>query len=460
MKSSQYKISPRFTLAFLSAGTAVFAMLAFGGGGAVHADETTSGINTNFQITLPAGSRDFPEPLPPGASPGFKIRGTKGWAWTPTQYLEEIPFLAKCRMNFLMNCYISMFDIEHHAKWNDGEANRWWEDFPPAKKAAYEKVVRSAQAHGLQFCFSMNPNLFSRRLVNDASPDSVNLLYKHYAWMQGLGVKWFNLSLDDAKGGINAVTQAAVCNEIFHRLRAKDPDAQMIFCPTYYWGDGTLPKQRPYLEELAQRLDPEIYVFWTGDAVRGPITRRAAESFRDIVKHRVILWDNYPVNDDYATMNLGPVMGRAPDLGEVLDGYMCNPMCKQNEINRIPLATCADYASNPQAYDPVRSIGQAILLQAKKTSQREVLRDLVETYPGFFLNSASGNYPGFNPVRTQMDRILALPQSRLAAQAYLASLQQLAARFDQQFPRDYAPAKATLAADLAYGRQKLATRYP
>jgi hypothetical protein len=182
--------------------------------------------------------------------------------------------------------------------------------------------------------------------------------------------------------------------------------------------------------------------------------------FRGIIKRRVILWDNYPVNDDYATMNLGPVTGLAPDLGEVLDGYLCNPMCKQNEIDRIPLATCADYAYNPRAYDPMRSVGQAILLQAKRPAQREMLRDLVEIYPGFFLNSASKNYPGFNPVRTQMDQILAMPQSRLTAQAYLDWLREFAARFDRQFPHDYAPEKAFMADDISYARQKITARYP
>src|SRR5262249_5627750 len=157
----------------------------------------------------------------------------------------------------------------HHEKWYDGDANRWWEDFPAEKKAAYEKVVKSAQAHGLQFCFSMNPNLLSKRLVNDDSSDGVNLLFKHFAWMQSLGVKWLNLGLDDATNGVHAASQAKVCNEIFHRLRAKNSDAQMIFCPTYYWGDGTLEKQRPYLEILARELQPDIYVFWTGDAVVG-----------------------------------------------------------------------------------------------------------------------------------------------------------------------------------------------
>jgi hypothetical protein len=422
--------------------------------------ESVSALHTNFHVLLPKIQREFPEPLPAGAQPGFKIRGTKGWAWTPEQYLAEIPFIAKCKMNFLMNCYISMFDIEHHEKWYDGDANRWWEDLPAEKKAAYEKVVKSAQEHGLQFCFSMNPNLWSKRQVNDDSPESVDLLFKHYAWMQSLGVKWFNLAIDDATNGVNAATQAKVCNDIFRRLRAKDPEAQMIFCPTYYWGDGTLPKQQPYLEELARELDKDIYVFWTGDAVVGKVTRKATDTFRRVAGHRVFLWDNYPVNDGHPTMNLGPVTDRDADICEVIDGYVSNPLREQNEINRIPLATCADYAYNPRAYDPMRSIGQAILMQAEKPSQREVLRELVETYPGMLLVSSSGHQTGFNPVRAQMAGILALPQSRQAATAYLQILQQLAVRLNQEFPDRYTPEKKTLGADIAFAEQKLAARYP
>ena len=234
----------------------------------------------------------------------------------------------------------------------------------------------------------------------------------------------------------------------------------MIFCPTYYWGDGTLPKQQPYLEVLARDLDKDIYVFWTGEAVVGRVTRKAAETFRRIVGHRVFLWDNYPVNDGHPTMNLGPVTDRDADLCEVIDGYVSNPLRTQNEINRIPLATCADYASNPRAYDPARSIGQAILLQADKPSQREVLRDVVETYPGMLLVASSGHQTGFNPVRAQMDGILAGPQSRPAALAYLEHLQRLALRLQREFPNRYGPAKATLNEDIRVVTIKVENRYP
>ena len=416
-------------------------------------------LHKSFHVQIPAEPKPFPEPLPAGDQPGFKIRGTKGWAWKPEQYLAEIPWIAKFKLNFLMNCYLSMYDIENHARWSDGDANRWWEDLPPAKKRAYEEVVRACQREGIEFCFGMNPNLCSKRMVNDGSPESVDQLYKHYAWMQSLGVKWFNISLDDISQGVNAASQAKVVNEIFHRLRAKDPQAQMIFCPTFYWGDGTGKEQQPYLETLARDLDKDIYLFWTGDAVVGRITRKAAETFRRIGGHRVILWDNYPVNDDRPTMHLGPVVERDPDLCAVIDGYMSNPHCKQNEANRIPLATCADYAYNPRAYDPSRSIGQAILAVGETPAQREVLRDLAETYPGMLIWPNQNN-TGFNSVQAQVDQVLASSNARQVALGYLERLQKLSARMQQEFPNHYAAERAVLDNDIKLAMKKISAKYP
>lgn len=421
-------------------------------------------LYTNFHVTLPRESKAFPEPLSGGGSPGFKFRGTKGWGWTADQYLAEIPYLVQFKMNFLMNCYLSIFDLEHEPDWSSGRANRWWEDLPPDKKKAYEDVVRACHKQGIQFCFSMNPNLASKRMVNDDSPESLEQLFKHYAWMQGLGVKWFNISLDDATQGVNASTQAKVVNEVLRRLRAKDAEAQMIFCPTFYWSDGNATNQmnlgmdqRPYLETLARELDPNVYLFWTGDGVVGSITRRAAESFRRISGHRLFLWDNYPVNDNQPAMHLGPVVDRDSDLCEVIDGYMSNPMCRQNQINRLPLATCADYAYNPRGYDPVRSIGQAILHLEETQPQREVLKDLVESYPGMLVCRNGGT--GFNSVQDQFRNILALPHARQVALAYLHHLQALSGRMAKEFPDRYPVARQTLDNDIQVLTRKFETKF-
>jgi hypothetical protein len=399
-----------------------------------------------FTVTLPPAKRPFPEPLPAGAVPSFKIRGTKGWAWTPEQYLAEIPYLVQFKMNFMMNCYLSMFDVESRATGNFRAVNRWWQDLPTSKRQAFELIVRECQKAGIQFCFSMNPNLMSQRVVNDGSPENVDLLWKHYAWMQGLGVKWFNVSLDDVTQGVDAASQARVVNVIFQRLRAKDPAAQMIFCPTYYAGDGTGKDEKPYLEILAQELNKDIYLFWTGDAVVGKVSRPAAEAFRRISGHRLFLWDNYPVNDNLPTMHLGPVVGRDSDLCEVVDGYMSNPHCQQNEVNRIPLATCADYAYNSAAYNPDRSIGQAILHLAQTRRQQETMKELVEAYPGMLVYGA--NRTSFNAVQDRYIRIIQTPHSRVAALAYIESLQLLSFRLAAEFPDHYLAAQRTLLDDI------------
>lgn len=417
----------------------------------------TRDLHQDFWVRLPKEKKPFPEPLLAGQAPGFKWRGTKAWMWKPQQYLAEIAVLPQYQLNFFMNCYANMCDLEH-CRWGDPNCNRWWEPLPAEKKRAYEEIVRACQKHHVQFCFSMNPNLSSKRFVSDGAAESVDLLYQHYAWMQGLGVKWFNVSLDDISHGIDAAAQAKVVNEILRRLRASDVEAQMIFCPTFYWGDGTGDKQQPYLETLARELDKDIYLFWTGDQVVGKITRRAAETFRRISGHRLFIWDNYPVNDNRPTMHLGPVTDRDPALCAVADGYMSNPLCKQNEANRIPLLTCLDYAWNPAAYDPSRSIGQALLHLADTLPQQVVLKELVEAYPGMLIYG--NGRTDFNAVQEQFQRIVGAPHSRLAARAYIDALQGLSKRLHQEFPNHYQPEKETLDNDIQKVKKRFAAQYP
>jgi hypothetical protein len=416
----------------------------------------TQDLTKDFRLTLPTAIREFPEPLPPGQKPGFKMRGTKGWMWKPEQYLAEIPVMAKYKMNFLMNCYGSMTDIEHYP-WGHPEVNRWWEDLPATKKAAYENIVRLCQKNGIEFCFSMNPNLCSKRPLNYSSDQDINDLWKHYSWMQSLGVKWFNISLDDISQGIDAKGQARVVNEIFRRLKAKDPKAKFLFTPTRYWGDGMDPMSKAYLEILAKDLDKDVYLFWTGDSVVGNITRKAAETYRGIARHRLFLWDNYPVNDAHPTMNLGPVINRDSDLCEVIDGYMSNPLCQQNEANRIPMLTCADYAYNPSAYDPMRSIGQAILHLGETPEQREVMRELAERYPGFII--CGKPITGLNPARERLAQLIATPHSRYVVEALIRDMEGVLAKMEAAFPTSYGPEKQTVKNDIEFMKKTMTQRY-
>jgi len=126
---------------------------------------------------------------------------------------------------------------------------------------------------------------------------------------------------------------------------------------------------------------------------------------------------------------------------------MSNPLCRQNQSNRIPLPTCADYAYNPPAYNPARSIGQAIAHLAEAGPQRQALKDLVEAYPGMLIFGGSAST---NPVRERSKRLRSAPDSQAAAAAYVRRMEELSARLGQVFPDRFRDAQKILAGDVAW----------
>jgi hyaluronoglucosaminidase len=107
-----------------------------------------------------------------------------------------------------------------------------------------------------------------------------------------------------------------------------------------------------------------VLVWWTGsDVVVGEITAYEITAAAASYGHRVVLWDNFPVNDfDAARVFLGPLTGRDTALdGVPLAGITANPMVEA-AASRLALTTVADYAWNPSAYDPARSHRRAVRL--------------------------------------------------------------------------------------------------
>ncbi len=90
-------------------------------------------------------------------------------------------------LNFLMNCYLSMFSSQPGEPWR----NEWWKPMPAAKKAAYAKVFSACRENGITYCFAVHPQLGSSRPLNPLSDGDIELFYQHYAWAQSQGVKWF-----------------------------------------------------------------------------------------------------------------------------------------------------------------------------------------------------------------------------------------------------------------------------
>lgn len=397
-----------------------------------------------------------------GVLNGFIIRGMKGYCWTPQQYLEEIPVMAKYKANFLMNCYLSMFSVSdtpvhHFGTFLDSLENNWWEPLPDKKRVAYEEVIRECHRNKIDFCFAMNPQLFSKEPLNPSSGNDFNLLWKHYEWAQQQGVKWFSVCLDDVQGGslaIKGTEHARFVNKLLDRIRMRDSTAQLIFCPTWYWGRGTDITHQTYLKELAGLLHPDVYIFWTGpEVVPTFIHTNDAKAYKEIVKHRLFLWENYPVNDNHPTIHLGPLTGRDKDLYTVIDGYVVNPMGTQNQINRLPLYTCLDYAFNPLTYDPNLSMEQSILQLAATREQQEILKRMVKAYPGSLVLCGDQSVKGLvslNPVRQGFETLVKNGKGQDEKNEYINFYKTLFCDFCRIFPHQFMSARGVLKNDISW----------
>lgn len=389
---------------------------------------------------------------------GFTIRGTKGYDWTPEQCIQEIPYMKEAGMNFFAPCYLSFYD-EHGPLSSMAELNgynNWWREFTESQQERWRSVVKECRRNGIQFCFGMNPMLYSDRPLDTSSEDDYRTLLKKYRWFQKIGVRWFYVALDDLhlqkNAAIESDKQFLFVNRLYDDLKKKDGRCRMIFCPTWYWGKNLdNSERRPYLERMSEVLDKDILVFWTGEQVVSPnVSVADVMKYKDVVKHEMIFWDNYPVNDFHNTIYVGPVTGRDPGLKDVLYGMMSNPM-RDNMMNRMPMLTVGDFMCHPESYDPVASIESAIGRLAENDLQNQVLHSLLAYYSSNYANGKSKT--SYNHARAVFLGLV--PRSRDEAEAYMEGLSRTYNDFLSAYPSGYETSKQIILNDLAWMKEHL-----
>ncbi|WP_255595841.1 beta-N-acetylglucosaminidase domain-containing protein [Cellulomonas sp. C5510] len=247
---------------------------------------------------------------------------------------------------------------------------RWREPYPPDALARLGELAERAREAGVAFVWSVAPGL-SMRYADDA--DHAALAAKAEQ-VRAAGVPDVWLLFDDVPdrladpadvtrygdgpdGAGRAHGEAAArFREAF--LLPHGIDHPMTVCPTDYAGCGP----SPYRAGLAETLPADARVLWTGrDIVVGEVTRDDVLAAAAAFGRRLVLWDNYPVNDfDRTRLFLGPLPGRPADVtGLPLDGVVANAMIEALP-SRLPLATVGAWARDPAAYDPGRAGAEAL----------------------------------------------------------------------------------------------------
>jgi hyaluronoglucosaminidase len=277
------------------------------------------------------------------------IEGFYGPAWTDSQIASQLRFYGATKLNTFV--YSAKGDPYLRAQWQDL--------YPPAQLAALGQLATLAQAEHVNFVYALSPGLS----ICYSDPSDLAELEAKDQQLWNAGVRQFALFFDDIGSGFNcaadqaqfgsspdplAAAQAYLINAFVSGFIDTHPGAQpLVTVPTDYSGDA----DSAYREVWKSALDPSVLVYWTGvGVIPTTITAAQAQLTASEFGHKILVWDNYPVNDYQPTrLFLGPLVGRAADLSTQVAGFTSNPM-QEAAPSTIPEFTTADYTWNAAAY--------------------------------------------------------------------------------------------------------------
>jgi hyaluronoglucosaminidase len=246
----------------------------------------------------------------------------------------------------------------------------WRQPYPPARWHQLLQLIGQARKNRIDFVYGFHPG----EGLRFSDTKLVETLIKKAWRFYDCGVRIFAVLFDDIPSRLTyaqdrrsfknslARAEGAWLAEIEARQPVSWRDVEWWICPSYYTPDPLLVRlfgrfEPDFLEILGECLPPNVACFWTGPSV---VSKRISlddmQKIAQRVRHRLLLWDNYPVNDLSMRdeLHLGPLQGRDPKLPRVVYGYLSNPLL-QEKLSFIPLATCFDYAADPAHYHPESS---------------------------------------------------------------------------------------------------------
>lgn len=291
----------------------------------------------------------------------MKVRGViEGFYGTPWSHEERLDLIRFCGAHGLNTWVHAPKDDPYHRK-------LWREPYADAELEQLRELVGEAERHGVEFAYAIAPGLD----VCYSHETELETLLAKVEQVRGVGVRHFQLLWDDVEhvlhcpedeelyGSEERPTGAAQAEFSNRVAAAVEQPGPLVVCPMAYAGTG----DGPYRRCFRPRLDPGIVLYWTGpEVVSLTIGREELDmSVHRYADHEHLLWDNYPVNDwAPEILHLGPLRGRDPRLGEGrLLGTIANAMV-QAVPSKLALATVADWARDPHAYDPLASYEVAL----------------------------------------------------------------------------------------------------
>jgi len=231
--------------------------------------------------------------------------------------------------------------------------NQWRDPYPDDTMREFEELVAKGRETGVQFCFTISPGL-------DWGAGDEDALVGKLRSITEIGCEVFGVLWDDVPPGGDEL------GESHARGTAAAVDA---IGGARWWTvctDYALSRPTPYLSAFCKTLPDEVAVSWTGRAVTPlTITGKEARVLGDALGRKLVLWENFPVNDALMkdVLHLGPYPERSSDLVEATQGVFLNTM-QYPIASRVGLACGARFWTDPAS------------------DREQVWREVVAEFPG------------------------------------------------------------------------------
>ena len=340
--------------------------------------------------------------------PSFEQRGIVEGFYGPPWSLQDRLDIFRFEGDHSMNIYFyAPKDDPYHR-------DKWREPYPADRAIDLQKEIQAAHDNFVDFCFAISPGL---SMTYSSAADFANLTAKLDS-VAKMGVSCFALFLDDIPQKLQnpadqarfkdlGTAHAFLINKLDRYLKTASPQNHLVVTPTTYtnaWGSRT------YVKELGKQVDRDVPIAWTGTHVVSPtITLAQAQEWSKLLRRKLVVWDNFPVNDGIPwRLILAPVVGRDPRLPEVVQGLFSNPMIEAH-ASMIALQTVADYLWNPESYDPHQAVTNAVQSQYGPDGLK-LLGPFLETYGDYWWDENI-----FKPLYSEQRQPIAAPllQSRI-----------------------------------------------
>ena len=212
---------------------------------------------------------------------------------------------------------------------------QWRTPYP----AVWQKALENLITYGHQKKVSVIPALAPGLSYNYNNTRDYAALLRKFIMLCSHGAKTVALLMDDIPDTLPAVNAqhysslGAAHAQLINRLKAdvqkKHPSTGFWFCPTVYcdsFARGPIAQCR-YLRDLADTIDPDVYVMWTGpNVIAQTLSKQNCHQISTLFKGKLVIWDNVYAND-YCPFKLffGPFAKRTQNLKSVAAGLLLNP---------------------------------------------------------------------------------------------------------------------------------------